>query len=143
MPVWTYSPGGIIVTWGPITFLGFAEDEFVKVTRTSPLYTKKMGADGRGSRSMSMDESGLIEVMLLRSSPTNDLLSAEVKLDRLGLGVHPFQISDLNGTALVHAAETWISKYPDWARGKEDGDHTWSFESLKVDIDVGSNSVPA
>jgi hypothetical protein len=120
---------------------GFAEDDVFTLARNSPIFTRKVGADGQVTRSKTNDNSGMITIKLLQSSEANALLSAFAILDSKGnngLGVGPLIVKDLDGTTLI-SGTCWVEKWPDLTLGKEASEREWQ---LGCDIDfmlVGGN----
>lgn len=138
----TYDPGKVIISFGPVVLQEYAEDSFVTVHRDSPLYTKKMGADGEGARSRSQDQSGSIKVRLLASSPSNDYLTQQAELDHAtGQGILPLIVTDALGTSYAHSEQAWVAVMPDMEKAKEIGEVEWEFQSLHIDLNIGSNQV--
>jgi Protein of unknown function (DUF3277) len=124
----TYDPKEHVVTLGGLILQGFAENKFISVKRVSPTFTDQVGASGEVVRSKSNDRRGEVTFTVLASSTVNDALSALITLDeQTGAGVGAFQVVDLNGTSVQHSPNAWISKWPDWERGKESGENEWTF----------------
>ncbi len=138
MAIATYDPKANTITLGNLILGGFAENKFLTIKRKSATFTSQVGASGEVARSKSNDRRGEITFTTIASSPTNDALSALAVLDeQTGGGVGPFQLLDLNGTTLVHAANAWITKYPDKELAKEVGEVEWMIECDSIDIFVG------
>jgi hypothetical protein len=141
MSVKTYDPAQVQVIFAGIPITGFADGSFVKVYRHNPMWSTKVGADGEGARAKSNDKSGAVEVTLMQSSSSNDLLSAQAKLDELsGDGVGPAMVKDASGTTLHSAESAWIEKPADSEFGKETGDRTWIIQTDNLDMFVGGNN---
>lgn len=73
-----------------------------------------------------------IDVELLQSSPSNDVLSSILSVDKKsnGAGTFAFALSDLNGSSMVTASSAWVRNYPE--QGFTDtGDQTrsWTIET--------------
>lgn len=82
-----------------------------------------------------------IEIELLQSSKSNDVLSAALAAIKKGYGaaVMPFAMSDLNGSSMVTAAAAWPRNYPEQGF-TETGDQTrvWTLEtSVSTQINAG------
>lgn len=134
----TYDPNKVLVLWKGIPIGGFGIDSMIKVTQTSDRVTKQDGCTGEVVRVMQRSKSGSVEVTLLASSQSNDLLSAAQIEDELtGLGVGPLMIKDLNGTTIIQAASAWIAKIPEINFGKETSDRTWTLDYAVGNINVG------
>ena len=135
MAIKTYDPKANVVTLGGLILGGFAENKFLSVKRVTDTFSDQVGASGEVARSKSNDRRGEIELTTLASSATNDALSALAILDeQTGSGVGAFQLSDANGTTLVHAANAWIARMPDTELAKEVGETNWKIRCDSVDI---------
>jgi hypothetical protein len=132
----TYDPKKVIVSALGNAIGGFAPGTFIKVSRAEDAFMLTVGSDGIGTRTKNANRSGTIEITLMASSPLNDVLQAAAILDdATGNGVGPMQIKDLKSvTSLVHAANCWIKKLPDFERAKELGEITWTLESDDIEI---------
>jgi Protein of unknown function (DUF3277) len=136
----TYDPASIILTVIGNVITGFAEDSAVKVERTAELYQLKVGQQGDAARSRSRDRSGKITFKLLATSPSNDILSALVEADQVGIGVGPSSVTDvLSPGTLVHAPRSWVSKLPDYEAGKEVAEREWVVSSDNIEMALGGN----
>jgi hypothetical protein len=128
----------VIVNGVPVT--GYADGTFVKVARTKPGFTMVVGADGSQSRSRTADKSGTIEITLLQTSPSNDVLSAQAEADELlGIGQGTCLVKDGSGTTLCAAANSWVEKFPDIEFDKEIKERVWVIACGNLKIHVGSN----
>lgn len=138
----TYDPTQFIITIGANTIVGFAAGTFIKASHNADAFSLEIGADGKSNtRIRNADQSGKLEITLLKSSPSNDLLSAQAILDRAtGQGVVPAQVKDGSGTAVAAAQNVWITKMADLERGKELGDVTWVLETDELEIIQGGTT---
>jgi hypothetical protein len=111
----------------------------------NPRFTKKYGTDGTVTRSKVLARGGKSTVKLMSSSEVNDQLSAVAQADLdapNGAGVGVFEVKDLNGTSLHHAAEAWIAEVPkpDW--DKEANGREWVIEFARIESFHGGNFGP-
>lgn len=133
-----WDPQKFIITVGAINVTHFANGTFIKAMYDEDLYSYEPGADGNGCRIRNANEAGKFEITLLKSSPSNDLLSALALLDRAsGRGAVPVQVKDGNGAAVASAETAWVVKPADLERSKELGDVTWTLQSNKIQIVQG------
>lgn len=140
MAVKTYDPKSLSIIVGGHIVSGLDDGEFVKVTRNNDAYTTKVGADGEASRTKNNDKSGTIEITLLQSSASNDVLSGFALADEINNGGQvPVLMRDANGTTVVATDSAWVKKMPDLSMGKELGNRTWVLECGSMDIFVGGN----
>jgi hypothetical protein len=132
----------VVFTLGGIIIDGFDEGEGFTIS-TEPGFTKKVGADGKVTRSKMMNRSATIELKLLQSSATNDALAALFNLDIAapnGAGVVPLFIRDGSGRAVYKAAEAWIASAPaDVAFGEEATTRTWMIDCAVLERFDGGN----
>lgn len=120
---------------------GLAPDTFVNIEPMSDMVTSKVGADGEVARSRNSDRRVTIEVTLLGTSPSNDLLSGMVAADELsGSAMFPVTVQDLRGTTMFLAPQAWIRRKPAIGFGGEVADRTWTLEAGSPSVwHVGSN----
>lgn len=137
----TYDPQKVSISVNNQTIVGFAPDTFIKAARAEEAFKLTIGADGNGARTRNANRSGAIEITLLASSPSNDILQAQAITDEdLGTGVGPAMIKDNSGTALASAQNSWIQKIPDLERAKELGNVTWVIETDLLRIQQGGTN---
>lgn len=134
-----WDPQKFTITIGSIIATQFANGTFIKASHDEDLYSYEPSASGGvGCRIRNANEAGKFEVTLLKSSPTNDLLSALSILDRAtGQGVVPVQVKDGNGAAVASAELAWVVKPADLERGKELGDVTWILQTPELKMVQG------
>lgn len=134
----TYDPKNIIANVFGIPLTGWADGSFIKVTRDEDTFSKQVGAGGEIARTRNRNRGAKITFSLMATSPENDLLSAQAKLDEAtGMGTGAVQIKDLNGTTQVDAAEAWISKPADVEFGKEVGAREWTIDVADLNTFAG------
>lgn len=140
MGVKTYDPKSLSIIIGGHIVSGLDDGEFVKASRNQDAYTTKVGADGEASRTRSQDKSGMLEITLLQSSASNDVLSGYLLADEINNGGQvPILVRDANGTTLIASESGWIKKAPEVSMGKDMGSRTWAIEMGSMDIFVGGN----
>ena len=110
-------------------------------TYASDMVTSQVGADGEVARSRNSDRRVTIEITLLGTSPSNDVLSGLVVADELsGSAMFPITIQDLRGTTMFLAAQCWVKRKPDVGFGAELATRTWQFEAGAPSVHhVGGN----
>jgi hypothetical protein len=137
-----WDPQKFTITVGSIMVTQFANGTFIKASFDEDLYSYEPSASGGvGCRIRNANEAGKFEITLLKSSPSNDLLSALSSLDRAsGTGVVPVQIKDGNGAAVASAELAWVVKPADLERGKELGDVTWTLQTPQLTLIQGGIS---
>ncbi len=136
----TYDPKEFSVIVGGHIVGGYDDGTFIKAERNEDMWTTKVGADGEGARAKSNNKSGTVEVTLLQSSGSNDVLSGFALADELNNGGQvPVLIKDANGTTVVSAETAWIKKMPAVEGGKEIGNRVWVLETDNLNMLVGGN----
>lgn len=112
-----YSPDQLTVTFGGLKIGGFAEGTFIQVARNEDSYETVVGSQGDVTRVKKLNRSGTIIVTLQQSSPSNDLLSAELAADEaegaVNAGLGEAMVKDANGTTVINSDNSWVQKYAD------------------------------
>lgn len=140
MSVRTFDPKSVIVTIGGVPMSGYADGTFLEITADTQQWTKVIGADGFTTRVKSNDYGGVMTLTLSQSSPSNDVLSALLNVDKLSnAGVVPILIKDLSGTTVMFSASGWIQQFPDVTFGNEINNRAWILDLADMDILVGGN----
>ena len=141
MAVKTYDPKGVSVIIGGHIVGGYADGTFVKVARNNDAFSTKVGADGEPSRTKMADKSGTVEVTLMQSSASNDVLSGYALADEVSNGGQvPILVKDGNGTSIYTSAAGWVKKIPDAELGTDMRERTWVIECGAIDMFVGGNA---
>lgn len=129
------------VTLGSTPIEGFADGEAVSVVEMNDAFNVGEGADGYIDRVRNKANRLEITITLRQTTPTNDLLSAIHRADRLASTPLPLLIKDNNGTTVIAAPVAWIRKYADIVNGNEANTRIWTIDTgSDYDINVGSNS---
>ncbi len=121
----TYNPKLVVVTFISTNLAGFADGQFIGVTKNEDGMTLKVGADGESAVAINANESGRVTLTLLNTSASNDFLSLQAALRSRGA----LQIKDLSGRLLVNAEDMWIVKVADVNKSKEVETNAWVFET--------------
>lgn len=103
--------------------------------------TLTIGADGSGMNSLHADNSGTLTVRLLKTSPTNALLSTMYDADRLDpttWGKNVITVRDINLGDIVSADGCAFQKHPDVTYDKEGPALEWVFDVANLDPNLGS-----
>lgn len=126
----TYSAEQVIITVGGVIVSGFADGDFITAKYDEDRYSAKAGADGEVARSKTASRMGTIEIVLSHTSAANAELSALFGLALMGGTdeVVDVSVTDLSGTGLLSAASAWLKTAPDFVRGKEISEQTWTLQ---------------
>jgi hypothetical protein len=120
IPLGSFDPAGVVVTYNGSTIIGLAKGTFVKVARDSVLYTDDVGSNGDPIRVKNNDQRGAIELTLMQSSPSCDFLANQAAVDELsGTGIGAVEVVDLNGRSVASGQQAWVEKMADAEYGTE------------------------
>jgi len=125
-----FDPGLLKITVGGHAVEGFADGTFLSIATNNPFWTLAAGASGEFARSKSKDKSATIEITLMQTSLSNNVLSAYALADdTANTGKFALGILDENGFSIYTAAEAWVQQMPTVTYGKEISDITWVIET--------------
>jgi hypothetical protein len=135
----TYSPKDVIIALSGTPITGFAEDDFLTLSRTSPLLDPIVGADGELTRTKNADETGTIVISLAQTARANLTLSAFAALQRaapdLPLGI--LEIKDPSGSVLAIGTNVVLAKLPEVTLGATaSNSKDWEFHCEKLEYTV-------
>lgn len=137
-----YDSNQVQVAFAGVPVQGYADGDFLTITYETDAFTSVVGTDGEVSRSKSNDRRATVEVILMSTSPTNDLFSA-IHLADLntpgGAGVGALLVTDLNGTSLFTSGNAWVVKAPDVTYGREANERTWTLQVDSLVAFTGGN----
>jgi len=138
----TYDPQQIKVIFKGVEIKGFKKGSFVKVTRSTPTWSKQVGADGEVTRVRSRDKTGTIEVTLVAASPSNQQLADIMKSDELnGDGIGTASVRDLNGLDKHTSEKAWLITPPDAEYAEDAGERVWKLDCTELDTYSGGSTL--
>ena len=139
-----YSPKDVVCSWNGIAIEGFAPDSFLRLQRTSPLITPVVGAGGQVALTRNADKTGTIEIELMQTSLSNQMLSAiQAKQDNMELEEDissNFVIYDPSGSVLATGINAWMQELPQIELGRDQNSKTWIFGCEKLEY---TSTIPA
>ncbi|WMU95500.1 hypothetical protein [Escherichia phage pEC-M719-6WT.1] len=139
-----YSPKDVVCSWNGIAIEGFAPDSFLRLQRTSPLVTPVVGAGGQVALTRNADKTGTIEIELMQTSLSNQILSAiQAKQDDMELEADissNFVIYDPSGSVMATGINAWLQELPQVELGRDQNSKTWIFGCERLDY---TSTVPA
>jgi hypothetical protein len=103
--------------------------------------TMTIGADGAVMHSLHAGKGATITVRLLKTSPTNALLSAMYAADTVGsatFGYNTISIRDMARNDTIVCQQSAFAKFADVTYAKDGGEMVWTFHSGVVDFILGS-----
>lgn len=144
MPTKDYDPNNVVISLGPplgegdtTTMEGFADGTFVTVNRNNPTWSVASGASGETARARSNDQTGTVELTLMQSSASNNILSGFLAADEAtNSGKFSFRLEDAASGTTISAGEMWVQQAPTVEFGKELGDRVWTLETGQLIYDA-------
>lgn len=118
-----------------------AADGGISITMTEDKSTMTIGADGAVMHSLHAGKGANVTVRLLKTSPTNQLLSTMYALDTSASGVYGFNtisVRDLQLNDVVVCQQCAFAKFADVTYAREGGEMVWTFHSGITDFILGS-----
>lgn len=126
----TYNPKQVTISLGNHICTGYADDSFVSIDPNGDGMTKRIGCDGEIVRSISPDDTYVVKLSLLQTSPTNSFLQTKFSADiKNGSGMFPILIKDLAGGVVFKAADCWAAKSASRGYGKESANREWELHT--------------
>ena len=133
-----YDPKKVVLTIGGHPVEGYADGTFITVSRNNQMWTLQSGASGETARSKSNDRSGTVEIVLMQTSVSNDVLSTKVKDDDLNnSGKFVLGIDDEHGKTVIAGLESWVQQQPSTEFAKELSERTWIIETGDLEMFIG------
>lgn len=126
----TYNPKKVTISLGNHIVTGFADDSFVSIDPNGDGVTKKVGCDGEIVRSVSPDDTYIVKLSVLQTSPTNAWLQRMFAADvENGTGMFPILVKDLSGSTVFKAAQAWPAKPASRGFGTESSNREWELHT--------------
>lgn len=134
----TFDPRNVSIIIGSHVVGGFADGTFITVERSTPTWSKQIGASGESVRIKSNDRSGKITLTLQQTSLSNDVLDGYRMADELkNAGKFPFIMNEAGGASLAEGTETWVLQPPNLEYGKDLGTRQWVLETGDLFMAIG------
>lgn len=141
MAISTYSPSDVTITLaGMHSVSGYADGTFVRITKDMKPFSKVRAMDGEISRMYFEDAGYKVELTLMQSSSTNNVLTSLYNIDAATrMGKFPLFVKDGRGQTSFLAATAWIEQLPEVTFGAELNTRTWILGCSDVVLTVGGN----
>lgn len=113
----------------------------ISVVMTEDKSTMTIGADGVVMHSLHAGKSATVTVRLLKTSPTNALLSTMYAADcanSQNFGNNTISIRDMARNDVIVCQQCAWAKFADVTYAKEGGEMTWTFHAGIVDFILGT-----
>lgn len=136
-----YSPEDVtVLLLGIKPIEGFSEGTFIKISKDVPSYTTSRSSDGKIARKYDNDDTYTITLTLMSTSPSNEVLDAWFKADRITrVAKLPIIIKDQLGSTLFTSTTTWIESPADVDFGTTITDRVWTLRSSQAVLINGGN----
>lgn len=137
----TYSPSDIVVSLaGMHTVVGYADGTFVRILKEMKPFEKQRSMGGEISRIYSQDDAFKVELSLMQSSGSNNILSMLYNIDiATRVGKFPLIIKDSRGQTNFVALTAWVEQVPDVTFSKNLEVWTWTFGCTEATLMIGGN----
>lgn len=116
-------------------------EEGISFAPSENINNMHIGADGNGMHSLHADKSGKVTVRLLKTSPTNQLLSAMYAFQTAtgtAHGQNTIVCIDKSRGDVVTCSQAAFAKAPDLAYAKDGGTVEWIWDAIKIERTLGS-----
>lgn len=141
MAISTYSPRDVTITIaGMHSVTGYADGTFITIKKEIAPFRKVRAMDGEIARQYNDDAGYTVELTIMQSSSSNNILSMLHNVDSVThMGKVPLFIKDGRGQTSFLAGTAWIEKIPEVTFGNELGTRTWVFGCADVAMTIGGN----
>lgn len=132
----TYSAARVSIVVAGFAISGYADGTFVTIEESGDGVMMKSGADGEVARSISNNYVVDINITLLQSSASNDILNNLYNVDRLTIGgqVFPIVIESHGGTTMYTSGQCWIRKRSRVSYARDIESREWSLQSISPNL---------
>lgn len=119
---------------------GYVDGTFVRITKDVKPFSKVRAMDGEQAR-MYFDDAGYkVELTLMQSSGSNNILSMIYNVDTAThMGKFPLFIKDGRGQTTFLAGVAWIEEIPEVIFGTELSERKWVFGCSDVVLTIAGN----
>lgn len=118
-----------------------AAEEGISVEPSEEIDAMMIGADGSGMHSLRANKSGKVTVRLLKTSPTNAMLSAALAFQRTSGANHGQNtITIVNKTSgdTITCQQVAFAKVPPLSYAKDGDVLSWEFNAINIDVGLGA-----
>lgn len=137
----TYSPEDVIISVaGFLPIEGYAEGTFVSISKDTPYFDTKESSDGVVSRVARKSGLYTVQLTLMGTSETNNILTRLALLDNnTRIAKFPLIIKDTLGSTLLFSTSSWIETNPVTDFSVAVDSRVWSIKCAKASLNVGGN----
>lgn len=139
----TFDPKQAPPVVGTTVLSGFSQN-IIRNTFDTEVSIDEIGADQEMVDILQGDHRSVIEVFLMQTSRSNQLLSNLLNLRRTtGLGKFPFRWEDPLSDDFIVSPITWVLGYPPLTRGKAGAEMVWRLRSSNCNVNYGGSDQAA
>lgn len=140
-----YSPEDVNVLFGGVSRLsGFVDGTFVRIAKSSPMYTTRESADGNVTRVHKNSQMYDVYITLASTSESNQILTYAARLDELTqMAKFPLLIKDTLGSTMFFSMTSWIEEMPDSSFSTNVESREWKIKCSQAVFNVGGNEGPS
>jgi hypothetical protein len=110
-------------------------EEGITIAPTGEIGSMQIGADGYGQHSLYVDKSGTITIRLMKTSPTNQILSAAYVFQTASSATHgqnTLTLADKVRGDIITCEQVGFARAPDLTYAREAGMNEWVFNAIKI-----------
>lgn len=139
----SYDPRRVQLIVGVAKITGYMSGTSISAEPMGDGSTSVAGMDGDVARAMNTDPRWSINVNLLQSSDSNQMLSGLYAADKAssGNGVVPVMLQDNNGTTLLAGAQGWVLRPANIEYGNEITGRSWTIHMVAEIENVGASGI--
>lgn len=136
-------PAKYVINFGGANINGYADGVYSSFELDEDFYNTLTGADGFTTRVRTNNNTGILTVTLVQSSPSNSVLQAFFDVDRTSPFGSPLPliVKNLIGTEFISSSAAWIIKLPTLDQGKEVQNREWRIQAADVKVFAGGNAI--
>lgn len=136
-----YSPEDVtVLLLGVKPIEGFMQGTFIEITKDVRSFGTSRSADGKVARKYDNDDTYTIQLTLMSTSPSNEVLDLWHKADRVSrMAKLPIIIKDQLGSTLFSSTTTWVESPADVSFATEITPRVWTLRSSQGILVNGGN----
>lgn len=134
----TFDPNQLTMIFGTSIMTGYADGTMLSIDMDEQRYNTEVDANGNSIRYKINNNNATITLTLNQGSPSNDVLSLFVNLDRQSdTGVFPISIKDNRGSTLISSVGAYVEKTPTITFGTTGNNREWVIKATDVGFFAG------
>jgi Protein of unknown function (DUF3277) len=134
----TFDPNQLTMVFGTSIMTGYADGTMLSIAFDEQRYNTEVDANGNSIRYKINNNNATITITLNQASPSNDVLSVYMNLDRQSdTGVFPISIKDNRGSSLFTSIGAYVESTPSVEFGTTGNNREWVIKATDVGFFVG------